>query len=99
VLDGVNAGALCEHPSGEDALFGFVELHLVHLDERRCDRLLRRRARVADPRRDFQPAEIHGLVDGDLQRLNARGDLVERGEHRDLVGHFVRQRLARPKQA
>jgi hypothetical protein len=33
VLDGVKAGAFCEHPAGKDPLHLAGELHFIHFDE------------------------------------------------------------------
>ena len=85
VLDGVKAGALGEHPAGEDALHLAGQLHLVDLDEGCGVRRLGRRTRVADPRRHFERAELDRLVHGNLEMGDAARHLVERGEHRDRV--------------
>jgi hypothetical protein len=85
VLDRVKPGALGEHPAGEEPLLLAGELHLVDLDEGRRVRLLGRRACVADARRHFQRAELHRLVDWDLEMGNASGHLVERGEYGDRI--------------
>jgi hypothetical protein len=85
VLDGVKAGALGEHPAGEDALHLAGQLHLVDLDEGGRVGRFRRRARVADARRHLQCAELHRLVDGNLEMRDAPGHLVERGEHGNRV--------------
>jgi hypothetical protein len=85
VLDGVKAGALGEHPAGEDALHLAGELHLVDLDKGRRIGRLGRWARVAHPRRNLERAELDCLVDGNFEMGNAPGDLVERGEDRDWV--------------
>ena len=45
-------------------------------------RRLGRRPRVAGARRHLQRAELHRLVDGDVERDDAAGDLVEPGEDR-----------------
>jgi len=85
MLHGVKAGAVGEHPTGKDPLDVAVELDLVDLDERRGVRRLGGRPRVADPRRDLERSELLRLVDGDLERQDAAGHLVERREHRNLV--------------
>ena len=46
--------------------------------------------RVADPRRHLQRAELHRLVDVDVEGDDAAGDLVEAGEDRDRVGDLAR---------
>jgi hypothetical protein len=90
VLHGVKAGAVGEHPTGEDPLDVAVELDLVDLDEGRGVRCLGGRSGVADPRCNLERAELLGLVDGDLERQDAARHLVERREDRnrvlDLVG-------------
>ena len=90
MLHGVKAGAVGEHPTGEDPLDVAVELDLVDLDEGRGVRRLGGRPGVADPRRDLERSELLRLVDGDLERQDAARHLVERREHRnrvlDLVG-------------
>jgi hypothetical protein len=90
MLHGVKAGAIGEHPTGEDPLDVAVELDLVDLDEGRRVRRLGGRPGVTDPRRDLERAELLGLVDGDLERQDSTRYLVERREHRnrvlDLVG-------------
>jgi hypothetical protein len=85
VLDRVKAGALGEHPASEEPLLLAGELHLVNLDERCRVRLLGRWARITDARRHFQSAELHRLVDRDLEMRDAPGHLVERGEYGDRV--------------
>ena len=85
MLDRVKAGAFGEHPAGEDALHLAGELDLVDLDKRRGVRLLRRRARVADPRRHFEGAKLDRVVDGNLETGDAPRDLIEGGEDRDRV--------------
>jgi len=85
VLDGVKTGTLGEHPAGEDALHLAGELHFVDFDEGCGMRRLGRRARVADPRRDLECAELDRLVDGNLEMRDAPRHLVEGGEHRDRV--------------
>ena len=67
VLDRVQAGARREHPAGEDALDLALQRHFVDLDEGVGLRRLGRRARIADARRHLQRAELHGLVDGDVE--------------------------------
>jgi hypothetical protein len=81
----VKPGALGEHPAGEDPLLLARELDLVHFDEGRGVRGLRRRARIANARRHLQRAELHRLIDGNLQMGDAAGDLVEGGEDGDRV--------------
>jgi hypothetical protein len=85
VLDGVKAGALGEHPPREDALHVAGKRHLVDLDEGGGVGRLGRGPGVADPRRDFQRAEFHGLIQGNLEMRDAPGHLVEGGEHGDRV--------------
>ena len=85
MLDGVKAGALGEHPAGEDTLHLARQLHLVHLDEGCGVRRLGRGTRIADTRRHFQRAERDGLIDRNFEMGDAARHLVERGEHRDWV--------------
>jgi hypothetical protein len=85
MLDGVKAGALGEHPAGKDALFLAGQLDLIDLDEGGGIGRFGRRARGADARRDLERAELHGLIDGNLQMRDAARDLVEGGEY----GRFV----------
>jgi hypothetical protein len=99
VLDGVKARAFGEHPAREDALHLPRQLDLVHLHEGRVVRRLGRRARVADARRHFQRAELHRLIDGDLQMRDPTGDLVERGKGRDRVLNLIGKGLARDGRA
>jgi hypothetical protein len=96
VLDAVQAGARGEHPAREDAPVLVVERDLVDLDEARGLRAFGRGPRVADARRHLQRAELHGLVDLDLEGDDPPGDLVEPGEDRGRVLDLVRQRAARP---
>ena len=93
MLDRVQAGARREHPAGEDALDLALQRHLVDLDEGVGVRRLGRRPRVADARRHLQRAELHRLVDRDVERDDAAGDLVEAGEHRGRIGDALRRRL------
>ena len=86
MIDRVQARACGEHPAGEDPLHLAVERDLVDLDEGVGLRRFGRRARVADPRRHLQRAELHRLVDIDVERDDPAGDLVEAGEDRDRIG-------------
>jgi hypothetical protein len=89
VLHGVKAWALGEHPTGKDALDLSVELDFVHLGEGSGVGWLRGRAAIADPRCHFQRAELHRLIDGDLQMRDTSRHLVERGEYGDRVLDLV----------
>jgi hypothetical protein len=85
VLDSVKAGALSEHPPRKDALHVAGERDLVDLDEGSGVGRLGRRPRIANPRRDFQRAEFHGLIQRNLEMRDAASHLVEGGEHGDRV--------------
>jgi hypothetical protein len=85
VLNSVKAGAVGKHPAGEDALDLSVEFDLVNLDEGCGVRRLRWRARVADPRRHFEGAELHRLVDRYFEMRDAPRHLVERGKDGNRV--------------
>ena len=93
MLDRVQARARGEHPAGEDALDLALQRQLVDLDEAVGVRRLGRRARVADARRHLERAELHRLVDRDIEGDDAAGDLVEAGEHRGRIGDVLRRRL------
>jgi hypothetical protein len=90
VLDRVKAGAFGEHPAGEDTLHLAGELHLIDLDEGRGMRRLGGGARIADPGRHLERAELDRLVDRDLEMRDAPCHLVEGGEHGDRVLDDVR---------
>jgi hypothetical protein len=81
----VKAGALGEHPAGENPLHLAGELHFVHLYEGGGVGSLGRRPGVAYARRHLERTELHGLIDGDLKMGDASRHLVERCEHRDRV--------------
>jgi hypothetical protein len=81
----VKAGALGEHPAGEDPLHLARELDFVHLYEGGGVGSLGRRACVAHARRHLERTELHGLIDGDLEVRDAPRHLVERCEYRDRV--------------
>ena len=102
VLDRVKAGALGEHPAGEDALHLAGELGLIHLDEGVGMGRLGGGPRVAHPRRHLQRAELHGLIDRYLQMRDAARHLVQRGEHGnrilDLLGERVRREPERQQE-
>jgi hypothetical protein len=66
MLHGVKAGALGEHPAGEDPGLLARELDLVDLDEGRRIWRFSRRTRIADARRHLQRAEIDRLVHWDF---------------------------------
>jgi len=85
VLDGVKAGALGEHPAGEDALHLARELHLVDLDEGCGVGRFGRRTGVADPGRHFERTELDRLIDRNLEMGDAPRHLIEGGENRDRV--------------
>ena len=89
VIDGVQAGARGEHPAVEDALHLARQRDLVDLDEGVGLRRLGRRPREADPRRHLERAELHRLVDIDVERDDPAGDLVEPGENGDRVGELL----------
>ena len=88
MLDCVQTGARREHPAGEDALDLALQGDFVHFHECVGVRGLRRWARIANARRDLQRAELHRLVDGDVERNDAAGDLVEAGN--TAVGLLMR---------
>jgi len=85
VLHRVKAGAIGEHPAGKDALDLSGELDLIHLDEGIGVRPLGGGPRIAHPRRHFQRAELHRLVDRNFEVRDAPRYLVEGGKHGDLV--------------
>jgi hypothetical protein len=85
VLDCVKAGALGKHPAGKDPLHLAGQLDLIHFNKRCRVRRFGRRSRVADPRRDLEGTEFHGLVHGDLEMGDATRHLVERREHSDRI--------------
>jgi len=85
VLHGVKAGAIGEHPAGKDALDLSGELDLVNLDEGVGMRRLGWRPGIANPRRHFQRAELHRLIDRNFQMRDAPRHLVESGILGDLV--------------
>lgn len=85
MLHGVKAGAIGEHPAGEDTLDLSGELDLVNLDEGVGVRRLGRRPGIANPRRHFQRAELHRLIDRNFQMRDAPRHLVESGKLGDLV--------------
>jgi hypothetical protein len=98
MLHRVKAGAIGEHPAGEDALDLSGELDLVNLDERVGVWRLGWRPGVANPRRHFQGAELHRLIDRNFQMRDAPRYLVESGKHGDLVldGFGTRIGYAKP---
>ena len=97
MLHGVKAGAIGEHPAGKDALDLSGELDLVNLDEGVGVRRLGWRPGVANPRRHFQRAELHRLIDRNFQMRDAPRHLVESGKLGDLVldGFGTRSRYAK----
>jgi hypothetical protein len=97
VLDRVKAGAFGEHPAGEDALHLARQLHLVDLDEGRGVRRLGGWTGIANPGRHLERAELHRLVDGDLQMGDAPGDLVEGGKHRNRIFDDFGMQEAQPE--
>jgi hypothetical protein len=97
VLDGVKTGAFGEHPAGEDTMHLARERGFVDLDKGCGARRLGRRAGIADPRRHFERAELDRLVHGDFQMVDAPRDLVQSGEHRDLIPNDLGMGRARGK--
>ena len=93
MLNRVQSGAGSEGPAGEDALDLALQGHLLDLDEGIRVRRLRRRPRVAHPRRDLQRAELHRLVDGDIEGGDAAGNFVEAGKHGGRIGDLLRRQL------
>ena len=67
MLDRVQARTCGEHPAGEDALDLALQRHLVDFDEGIGVGRLGRRPRVADARRHLQRAELHRLIDRDIE--------------------------------
>ena len=93
MLDCVQAGTGRKHPAGEDTLDFALQRHFVDFDKGVGVRRLGRRPRITHARRHLQRTELHGLVDGDVERDDAAGDLVEAGEHRGRIGNALRRRL------
>jgi hypothetical protein len=93
MLHGVKAGALSEHPPGKDTLDLAVQLDLVHLHERSGVWRLHGRTRIADPRRHFQRAELHRLIDRYFKMRDAPCHLVEGGEYGDRILDLVCARI------
>ena len=91
MLDRVQPGACSEHPAREHAHLA-LQRHLVHLDETVGVRRLGRRTREARARRDLQRAELHRLIDRDVERDDASSDLVEAGEHCRCIRNLQRRR-------
>jgi hypothetical protein len=97
MLHGVKAGTVGEHPAGKDALDITVELDLVDLDEGIGVRRLGGRPRIAHPRRHFESAELHRLIDRNFQMRNAPRHLVESGEDGDRILGGLGARLGSAK--
>ncbi len=85
MLHGVKAWAIGEHPAGKNALDLSGELDLVNLDEGCGVGRLGGGARIANPRRHFERAELHRLIDRNFQMRDAPRHFVEGGKHGDLV--------------
>jgi hypothetical protein len=85
MLHGVKARAFCECPSGKNSLGGAIEQEFIHFDKGRCERRLRRGARVACSWRYLQRAESGGLPNAHLKRLDAARHFVERRKHGDGI--------------
>lgn len=81
----MKAGALGEHPAGENPQLLAGKRDLVHLHESCGMGRLRGRPGVADARRHFERAKIDRLVDGDLQMRDSARHLVQGGEDSDRV--------------
>jgi len=81
----VKAWAIGEHPAGKNALDLSGELDLVNLDEGCGVGRLGGGARIANPRRHFERAELHRLIDRNFQMRDAPRHLVESGKLGDLV--------------
>ncbi len=94
LLDAVQAGAVGEHPAGEDLLVLFLLVDLVDLGEHVGLRRLRQRARVAGRAASPAARQIAPSRDRDLKGDDAAGDLVESLEHRGRVADLVGQRRA-----
>jgi hypothetical protein len=93
----VKAWAIREHPAGKDALDLSGELDLVNLDEGCGMRRLGGWAGIADPRRHFERAELHRLIDRNFQMRDAPSHLVESGKDGDLVLDDFGARCGRAK--
>jgi hypothetical protein len=93
----VKAWAIGEHPAGKDALDLSGELDLVNLDEGCGVWRLGGWPGIANPRRHFERAELHRLVDRNFQMRDAPRHLVERGKHGDLVLDDFGARCGRAK--
>ncbi len=85
----IEAGAVSEHPPGENPANFAIKGDFVNFDE--CVRLRRRRVRtrVAHARRKLQRAELHCLVDINVEGGDAAGDLIEAGEDGDRIGDLL----------
>jgi hypothetical protein len=99
VLHGVEPRAFGEHPAGEDALNLAGELGLIDLDEGRGAGRFGRRRAGAHPRRHFERAELHRVVDANLERRDTPRDLIEGGEDGNRVLDLLGARLACGKHA
>ena len=93
MFDRVQARARGEHPAGKDALDLTLQRHLVDLHESIRVRRLGRRPRVAHTRRHLQRTELHRLIDRNIERNDAAGDLVETGEHCRWIDNALRRRF------
>jgi len=82
-----------EHPPGENALDLSLQRHLVNFDKRIRIWRFRRRARVAHAWRHLQSAELHRLVDCDIEGNDAPGNLVEACKYGSWIGDALRRRL------
>src|SRR5665213_3504808 len=91
MLDRMQAGAGREHPASEDAFDLALQRDLIHFDEGVGVRGLGWWPRIAHARRHLQRAELHRLVDGDIKRDDAAGDLIEAGEYRGRIGDALRR--------
>ena len=90
MLDGVQAGARCEHPAGEDPSDFALQRHLVDLDKRVGVGRLGRRARITGARGHLQRTELHGFTDRCIERDDAAGNFIEAGKYRATVLNLLR---------
>ena len=92
MFDRMQARACGKHPAREDPFDLALQRYLVDFDETVGIGRLGRRTRIANARRHLQRAELHGLVDRDVERNDAAGNFVETGKYRRRIGNTLRRR-------
>src|SRR5215470_18548488 len=94
MLDAMQARTCRKHPASEDPFDLTLQRHLIDLDKPVSVLRFGRRAGEAGTRRYLQGAELHSLIDRNIERRDTAGDFVEAGEYCGRIGNLFLRRFA-----